>query len=145
MVLIYLKSPNIGLLSCSTSTEVHHSLIKVTTSKLEKVRKQFPWSAHSTNLWLWRPYKKILQMEENSVDFLLWHEWLSNKKAKVFIKSIRSCLRFNRPLWYWLISLLKSVQSEKKLLRECRIHPHQNVIFLKHFLFWFCISVFFLA
>lgn len=41
MVLIYLKSPNIGLLLCSTSTEVHHSLIKVTTSKLEKVRKIF--------------------------------------------------------------------------------------------------------
>lgn len=110
MVLIYLKSPNIGLLSCSTSTEVHHSLIKVTTSKLEKVRKQFPWSAYSMVM---KALQKILQMEENSVDFLLWHEWLSNKKAKVFIKSIRSCLRFNRPLWYWLISLLKSVQSEK--------------------------------
>lgn len=59
MVLIYLKSPNIGLLLCSTSTEVHHSLIKVTTSKLEKVRKKFPWSAYSTKLWSWRLTKNL--------------------------------------------------------------------------------------
>lgn len=125
MVLIYLKSPNIGLLSCSTSTEVHHSLIKVTTSKLEKVRKQFPWSAYSMVM---KALQKILQMEENSVDFLLWHEWLSNKKAKVFIKSIRSCLRFNRPLWYWLISLLKSVQSEKSYWENV-VYIHTKMLY----------------
>lgn len=134
MVLIYLKSPNIGLLLCSTSTEVHHSLIKVTTSKLEKVRKKFPWSAYSTKLWSWRPYKKSYKWRKIQ---------LTSCSDMSGCPTKRTCLRFNRPLWYWLISLLKSVQSEKKLLRECRIYPHQNVIFLKHFLFWFCINVFF--